>query len=402
MNSTQTTQTETAVSLPRLVGMGLLIRLMVDTGVQMFFPFQPIIAAGMGISAVALGRLVSLRSAMGLFSPIFGVIADQYGYRRTMQIGLMGTAVGMILVALSQSIWVAGAGMVILGIGTFAFTPTLQAYMSDQLPAERRARALALTEYSWALAGIVGLFLAGLLIEQTSWRAPFFILSGGLFIAAMSLGRLPGRATKQAEKRPISTPASFFALGTNPRSTWATILSGCLIMFSGFHLFISYGNWLFAEYNQGAAELGTIALIMGIADMAGSGIVSLIGDRFYKRHLMIAGALAGIGGYLLLPVMNRGLITAVIGLLIVRLMFEFIIVSTLVLMSEQAPAQRARAMTLGAAGALLGSTTAGFTGPLAYQQFGVSGLAFPPILALLFVIGLVKFVIQETHIQTVH
>ncbi len=397
MNSTPTTQTETAVSMSRLVGMGLLIRLMVDTGVQMFFPFLPLIAAGMGVSTVALGRLVSLRSSMGLFSPVFGAIADQYGYRRTMQIGLLGTAVGMLVVALSQSIWVAGAGMVLMGIGTFAFTPTLQAYMSDQLPVERRARALALTEYSWALAGIVGLFLAGLLIEQTSWRTPFFILSGSLFVAGFTLGRLPGRTNLQEEKRPITTPASFLALGTNPRSTWATILSGGLIMFSGFHLFISYGKWLFAEYNQGAAELGSIALIMGVADLSGSGLVSLIGDRFYKRHLVIAGASAGMVGYLLLPAMNRGLVTAVIGLLIVRLLFEFTIVSGLVLMSEQAPAQRARALTLGAAGALLGSTIAGFTGPVAYEKFGVAGLAFPPVLALLVVLGLTYFIIQENH-----
>jgi hypothetical protein len=60
----------------------------------------------------AVGRLVSLRSFMGLTSPLFGAFADRQGYRWTMRVGLVFAAVGFLLIGLSQTIWVAILGMI--------------------------------------------------------------------------------------------------------------------------------------------------------------------------------------------------------------------------------------------------------------------------------------------------
>ena len=77
------------ISVGRLLGIGLATRLLIDTGVQIFFPFLPIFAQGMGLSTVIMGRLMSLRSVMGLLSPFFGTMADQRGYRFTMRLTLL-------------------------------------------------------------------------------------------------------------------------------------------------------------------------------------------------------------------------------------------------------------------------------------------------------------------------
>lgn len=359
---------------------GLLTRLVTDTAVQLFFPFLPVIAAGLRTTSVTAGRLVSLRSAMGLFSPAFGYQAYLRGYRTIMRFGLLLAAVGYLIVGVSSTVWLAAVGMVLGGIGTFAFVPILQAYLSAKLPFHRRARGLGTLEYAWALAGIIGLYLVGLLIEALGWRAPLFVLSGLLLVAFVGYGRLP--ATYQAKpvetgKVPFSWTAirDFFELGQNKRSAWAVLLVVSLNMMAAMNVFISYGTWLDREYSLGAVELGTVALILGVADLIGSVLMSLVGDKFGLRRSVIVGAILACLGYGLLPVLNQGILLAVIGLIVARFAFEFTVVGLIALVSEQAPDYRGKMMTLAAAAALLGSSTAGLIGPWVYDRFRVLGLS---------------------------
>ena len=192
-------------------------RIIVDTSVQMFNPFLPIIAGGLGTNVVVMGRLVALRSVMGLFSPLFGAAADRDSYRRVMQIGLVLGAAGLSVIGLSQSTWMAAIGMILTGLCFAAFVPTLQAYVSARLPYSRRARGLGILEYSWAITGIVGLYLMGQVIEYGSWRVPFFILGAGMLIAAVVFGILPSVHRDPSDslgaaplrRRPVRSSVSF-------------------------------------------------------------------------------------------------------------------------------------------------------------------------------------------------
>ncbi|MBK8431165.1 MAG: MFS transporter [Chloroflexi bacterium] len=366
------------ISVAKLIGIGLLTRLVLDTGVQIFFPYISLIAQGLNTTEAAVGRLVSLRSIMGLTSPLFGAFADRQGYRWTMRVGLVFAAVGFLLIGLSQTIWVAMLGMVLNGVGIFAFGPSLQAYLSNLLPYSKRARGLGILEYAWALAGIVGLFVVGYLISATSWRVPFYLFAGLLGIAAVWYGRLP------AAKRPqVHEPwrfswrqiPRFFALGGNQRSTYAVIVCGTMLMFAAVNLFITYGTWLGREYGLEAVALGTVALVMGVSDLVGSVSVSVIGDWLGKKRSVWLGAGASAVFFALLPLFNQGVVAAVAGMVLARGAFEFAVVSNMTLLSEQAPTQRAKTLTLGAAGGLIGGTAAGFTGPVAYATYGATGIA---------------------------
>ena len=391
-------------SVRRLIAVGLATRLLLDTGIQIFFPFLPVIAAGLGSNTIALGRLVSLRSAMGLVAPLFGALADRRGYRTVMRLGLLLAALGYLVIAISNNLWLAAVGMILAGLGTFAFVPAIQAYLSSRLPYARRARGLGILEYAWALAGIVGLFLAGMLIDAAGWRAPLFILSGGLFVAWLFYQALPparpegsGSAVTAgtAPMARLARLSTFFNLGANRRSAWSTIAAGGLIMFAAMHLFISFGAWLVAEYGLSPAGLGRVALILGVADLGGSGLVSLISDRAGKRRSVSLGAAVACVGFLCLPLFNTDIVAAMIGLIWVRFAFEFTLVSNMTLLSEQVPAQRGKVLTLGAAATLLGSTVAGFTGPPVYARFGVPGLGVIPAVAFLITLVLMRRLVHE-------
>ncbi len=380
-----------------LIGLGLAAKIVVDTTVQLFNPFLTIIASGIGISAIAMGRLVALRGMMGLASPVFGTLADRIGYRSVMRLALFIGGCGMILAALSESVLLFALAMVFTGLGQSGYTPNLHAYLSSKLPYEKRARGLGIVEYAWALAGILGLFFTGFLIEAYGWKAPFFLLGGALIAFSFLLGTLPrgeGRRVPDAGSGRVSF-REFFTLGEHNRSAWATIIINALNFFAITHILIIHGGWLEKEYGLGAASLGKVALFLGIFDWIASIIVSIAVDAIGKKRSVGIGIAGTLIGYLIFPFLNRSLPLALVALAIPRSFFEFATVSNFPLMSEQSPLHRGKVLSLSMTFGLIGSTLASATGPWAYIRFGVWGLGPVSLAAALGSMLLLLFVVKE-------
>ena len=392
-------------------------RLVVDTAIQLFYSFLQVIALGMGLDVVVLGRLLSLRSAVGLSAPLFGSAADRYGYLRVMRLALVLAAAGSFLLGSGAGFWSVAAGMVLSGVGLTGFMPIVQAYISAQLPFAQRARGIGILEYSWALAGIFGLSLMGLLFDHYSWQLPFFVLGGGMLAAWALLGFLPkaprgadtslageseevgpapaavagedGGSAAAPEKKVVPSVAGrysglalrgvrravdLFELGPNRRSASAVIGANCLFLFSQGHVMIAHGVWLQTEYGLTASALGLAALGLGAADLIGAVLVSLITDRVGKKRSFQAGILGSMLVYISLPIVDVGLLPVIAALLLLRFAFEYGLVSAIALISEQAPDRRGKVISLAVAVNLLGLTLTGFTGPWMYTRLGVWGL----------------------------
>ena len=397
----QTTESQPDITFRRLIGTGMAGKLLVDIGNQIFNPFLPVIAAGLGISVVTLGQLVGLRSAMGIFSPFSGAIADRHGYRLVIRVSLLANAAGYLLLAFAAAPWMVVAGMMLAGLGIGIFVPNLQAYVSGKLPYHLRARGLGMIEYSWALTGIVGLSLVGLLIAATNWRTPFILLAVGMVAMSFVFGALPGIAR---DRDAIAAPpagsrwqqaTAIFNLRTNRRSAYATILAGALSYFAAMQIMIAHGAWLAEQYGLGPAQLGFVAFIFGWFDLAASVSVSLFTDRIGKRRSVLIGIIGSLAGYALMPVLNTSVTLAVVAIAFARMCFEFNIVSHFPLLSEQVPAQRGQAMTLGSAAALVAGTVAGFSGPWLLVTLGVPALAWSSGLAVALAIAIVLLLVRE-------
>ena len=397
----QTTESQPDITFRRLIGTGMAGKLLVDIGNQIFNPFLPVIAAGLGISVVTLGQLVGLRSAMGIFSPFSGAIADRHGYRLVIRVALLANAAGYLLLAFATAPWMVVAGMMLAGLGIGIFVPNLQAYVSGKLPYHLRARGLGMIEYSWALTGIVGLSLVGLLIAATNWRTPFILLAVGMVAMSFVFGALPGIAR---DRDAIAAPpagsrwqqaTAIFNLRTNRRSAYATILAGALSYFAAMQIMIAHGAWLAEQYGLGPAQLGFVAFIFGWFDLAASVSVSLFTDRIGKRRSVLIGIVGSLAGYALMPVLNTSVTLAVVAIAFARMCFEFNIVSHFPLLSEQVPAQRGQAMTLGSAAALVAGTVAGFSGPWLLVTLGVPALAWSSGLAVALAIAIVLLLVRE-------
>ncbi|MFW6360691.1 MAG: MFS transporter [Spirochaetota bacterium] len=428
-------------SIGYLVAVGVTAKLFIDTSVQLYNPFLMVYAAGLGVSAVTMGQLVSLRNIMGLAAPVVGHLADRVGYRLIMRLSLLMAGIGILLLSTGAGLPILILSMVVAGLGQGCFTPNLHSYLSAKLPYEKRSRYLGIVEYSWALAGIIGLALIGVLIELFSWREPLYVLGGGLIAASLLLGTLPktehhhsADTAGAADRRPDEdsqmgenggqaagqdpSPAAgsqvrtdsqarrvlkFFYLGTHWKSAWAAVLVNVFNFFAITHIMIIHGGWLETEYGLAPSRLGLVALLLGFFDWAGSIIVSVAGDRIGKRRSVLIGAAGMVVFFALLPFLNITLPLALMSLLMPRFFFEFATVSNFPLLSEQYPSQRGKVMSLSVAGGLLGTTIAATTGPAAYLTVGVWGLG-PASAAAAFVscILIVFFVREEPYRTAIH
>jgi len=213
------------------------------------------------------------------------------------------------------------------------------------------------------------------------------LLGIGLVIMSFVFGAMPavraadhGSAPATDPSESVSVPVwrrmgNFFALGSNARSTYSTIGAGALTFFAGFQIMIIYGAWLKNQYQLDAAQLGVVALILGLFDLVASVSVSLFTDQIGKRRSVLFGNLFALLGYLLLPWLNTSVALTVFGIALARSGFEFTIVSHFPLLSEQVPEQRGKVLTLGSAVVLGAGTLASISGLWLYTHYGVIGVS---------------------------
>jgi MFS family permease len=153
-------------SLARVLTLSMIARLIHDTTIRMVYPFLPEIAAGLRVSQADVSVMLSLRSGVGIISPLFGLLSDRIGHRRSMVGGLIVLALGLGITGTAEGVGLSAIGFVVAGIGTAIYIPALQAYVSDGVPYERRGRALGAIELTWALSGMIGVRVVGAVIDS--------------------------------------------------------------------------------------------------------------------------------------------------------------------------------------------------------------------------------------------
>ena len=101
-------------------------------------------------------------------------------------------SIGSIVTAWTGVYVGAVIGFALVGLAKPMIDISSQVYVSERVAYEERARYLGILEIAWAGGLLIGAPLAGWLIENWSWEAPFWVV-GSLGVLGIGLAHvLPG------------------------------------------------------------------------------------------------------------------------------------------------------------------------------------------------------------------
>ncbi|HSR34554.1 MAG TPA: MFS transporter [Anaerolineae bacterium] len=387
-------------------------RTVLSTAHRIIYPFLPSIARGLGVSLAAAGVLVTVRMLAGLTAPLFGPSADRRSRRDTMEIALvLFPLAGLLLVAAGSlsagglvpgSLAVAAIAFMLFGLSKVLYDPTVHAYLGDTVPYHHRGRAIGIVEFSWSAAWLIGVPIAGVLIERLGWRAPWAVLSVlGLLCLALTRLRLPrGRPPRRQEDgiSPGVMLAPTWRRLLRRRRVLVLLLTSLLLTMALEIPFIVYGAWLETSFGLSLSALGVASIVVGLAEAAAELGTTLLTDRLGKRRSVLTGLLGLAAGLVLLPGLAKlGLVGALAGVALVMITFEFAIVSLLPLATELVPEERASLLSLNVTAFSLGRIAGAFIGGGLWQWSGggiapnaAAGAACTLLAALLMFRGMVE------------
>ena len=272
-----------------------------------FGVFQIPIAEEFGWLRAEFSLAIAIQNlAWGIGQPIFGAIAEKIGDKRSIIIGALVYALGLVLSANSTTplehqtyAWLVGFGVAGTGFGV------ILAMVGRAASDENRSMALAITAAAGSVGQIFGAPVAEWMLGFLSWQSVFMVFAVSVLslILTLPMMRAPVTATKaeleeslgeilvKAFKDPSYTLIfiGFFSCGyqiafiTAHFPAFVTEMCGP-IMPGG------------ALYNLGittTSALGAISLsLIGLVNIAGTLTAGWAGSRYSKKYLL-AGIYTG-------------------------------------------------------------------------------------------------------------
>ncbi|MDP9320687.1 MAG: MFS transporter [Chloroflexota bacterium] len=329
-----------------LLTLGFLAFAAVYNGLVMS-PVLEQMAREFGITTGTAGLVVAAYGAPGIaVALVAGPYSDRIGRKPFLVVGPLVMGISTLAAAIAPTFGLIIAARIASGIGASVLFPNINATIADTFPFRERGRAIATAIGMNTMASVVGVPIAGIVAEATSWRVSVALVGALAIVAAIVLFvRMPNAKGTNRE----SKIRALYALILGDRSAVAAVLSsflGALFWFTWATYLVVYFQRTF-RLSEGPAS--TVALTLGLGVLIGSQIGGRLGDRIGHRRI-VAGSVV-IAGFLLLLQTNLPLplaATAALNLTLSAVIGARFATNN-ALMSEQVPEARGTMLALSAA-----------------------------------------------------
>jgi predicted MFS family arabinose efflux permease len=340
-------------------------RVVLNTMYRMVYPFLPVFSRGLGVDLPRLSAALALRAVAGCFGPLLATLADAFGRKAGIIVGLASFALGTALVGLRPGFTSFVVCLVLTIVGKYVFDPSVQAHIGDRVSYQRRGLVIALTELGWSMSFIAGVPAAGYLMARGDWTSPVLPLS---LLALAALGLCFLLIPRDPVRRQLrSSLAANFRLVLTYRPALLGLMTGLLATSANEVINLVFGVWMADSFGLRVAGLGATSTIIGSSELAGELLVGGLTDRMGKRRAVAIGLAMNTLAALALPWSSRGLGWALAGLFCFYITFEFTMVSLLPMMTEILPGARATLLAANVAALSLGRAMGAVIGPALYS-----------------------------------
>lgn len=253
---------------------------------QTFGLFLEPMTLDLGIGRANFALAIAVQNLLwGFLTPVFGVVADRYGTARCLALGGVTYVLGLLIMALGDSVFAlhVGAG-ILVGIAVAACgIPLVLSAVARAFPPEKRSVALGIA----AAGGSLGQFL---LLPFTQITMGWLGWVGALIVLAALTALVVPLSTALAGKPAAVEPGgqSLGAAMTEARGHRGYQLLTAGFFVCGFHVSFmathlpAYINTFGLDPIVGASALG----IIGFFNIIGGLLAGYLGARFRKKYLL--------------------------------------------------------------------------------------------------------------------
>lgn len=296
-----TTQDSQKLSLQLILILGAIAAL-TPLAIDMYLPAMPSIARDLAVSPSAVQTtLTAYTAGFAIGQLLHGPLADSYGRKPILIIGVVLFAIAACVSAMSQGIveltWVRAAQ----GFAGASAAVIIQALVRDMFEREEFARTMSFITLVMTIAPLAAPMIGGYLSIWFGWRSIFWVLAlFAVIVIVAVLGKIP--ETLPVEKRlPFhlgSTLRNYARMLTTPTAVGLIFSSG--FSFAGMFTFLTVGSFVYIDLYHVSTEhfgllfgLNVVCLIL-MTSINGR-LVKKMGSHWMLRFGLIIQLIAGIG-----------------------------------------------------------------------------------------------------------
>ncbi len=291
------------------------------------------------IVGLALGQLV------------LGPLSDALGRRRPLLAGLVLYIVGSVLCAVSPDAWLLIGARFVQSLGAAAGIVIARATVRDLYSGTAMTKFFSTLMLVSGLAPILAPLLGGQLLNWTSWRGVFVVLTVfGALLLAVVVFFLPEPSAVRSPARLGQVMRTYGRLAADRSFAGYALASG--LLFASMFAYISGSSFaLQGVYGLSPQAYSVVFGVNGVGIVLAGQLNGRLVGRVRERALLLSGLLLGVVGGAF--VLASALLRAPLAFLLVSL---FLLVSSigLVMPNASSLALASHARSAGSASALLG------------------------------------------------
>ena len=317
------------------------------------------IKAELGLADWQLGMMSGL--AFALFYTVLGLPIARYAERGNRSF-IIATALALwsaftVICGYAQNFTQLVLARIGVGVGEAGCTPPAHSLITDYVPKEKRASALAFYSMGTPLGGLIGTGLGGVIADAYGWRSAFLVCGlPGIVLAGIALMTLVEPRIKQvaaaaAEKaKSGATFAETLKVLSLKRSFWLVAFAAATKAFIGYGHAPFTASFFLRNHGESIASMAAstsaslqsmgwesvelkslgflslaLALMAGLGGAFGSYLGGWIADRYGARDLRAYVVVPGIASLVTIPIYVFAVTTDVALLGIGMLMFNGIL-----------------------------------------------------------------------------